>query len=147
MKITNLVGRCVKRKTMLVWVKEYINKNFPTCRSLCNFQELYTAFKEKHPNVNMGFANFWALRPKWCVQAGSKMTHSACICSAHQNVALLVDAMNWDLSCKDLIKLTWSCLKHFHQNLFAITFISPSHHKSIFLTGASLAHLISKCSW
>ena len=66
-------------------VKEYINKNFATCKSLCNLQELYTAFKEKHPNVNIRFSKFCALRPKWCVLAGSKMTHSVCVCSAHQN--------------------------------------------------------------
>ena len=45
-------------------VKEYINKNFATCQSLYNLQELYTAFKEKDPNVNIGFSKFCALRPK-----------------------------------------------------------------------------------
>ena len=83
---------------------DYINKNFGTCKSLCNLQELYTAFKEKHSNVNIGFSKFCALRPKWCVLAGSKMTHSVCVCSAHQNVVLLVDAMDCDLTYKDLIK-------------------------------------------
>ena len=37
---------CLKRKTMLVWIKEYINKKFATCKSLCNLQEFYTAFRE-----------------------------------------------------------------------------------------------------
>ena len=32
------------------------------------------------------------------------MTPSVCSCSANQNVVLLVDAMNWDLTYKDLIK-------------------------------------------
>ena len=32
------------------------------------------------------------------------MTHSVCFCSAHQNVVLLVDAMDWGLTYKDLIK-------------------------------------------
>ena len=32
------------------------------------------------------------------------MAHSVCICSAQQNVVLLVDAMDWDLTYKDLIK-------------------------------------------
>ena len=41
-------SRCLKRKSVLVWVKEYINKNFAPCKSLCNLQELFTAFKEKH---------------------------------------------------------------------------------------------------
>ena len=71
---------------VLVSVKEYINKNFVTCKSLSNWQELCTAFKEKHPNVNIGFSKFFALRPKWYVLAGSKTTHSVCIYSAHQNV-------------------------------------------------------------
>ena len=32
------------------------------------------------------------------------MTLSACVCSVHQNVVLLVDAMDWGLTYKDLIK-------------------------------------------
>ena len=92
MKMTISVGRCLKSKV----VKEHINKDFATCKGLCNLQELYTAFKEKRPNVNIGFSKFCALRRKWCVLAVSKMTHSVCVCSAHQNVVLLVDAMHWD---------------------------------------------------
>ena len=41
-------------------VKEYINKNFATCKSLSNLQELYTAFKEQRPNGNIGFSKFCA---------------------------------------------------------------------------------------
>ena len=104
MKMTISVVRCLRRKTMLVWVKEYINKNLATWQSLCNLQELYTAFKAKHPNVNIGFSKFCALRPKLCVLAGLKMTHSICVCSTHQNVMLLVDAMDLDLTYNDLIK-------------------------------------------
>ena len=100
MKMTIPVGRCPKSNV----VKEYIKKNFATCKNLCNLQELYTAFKEKHPNVNIGFSKFCALRPKQCVLAGSKMTHSVCVCSAHQDAMLLVDAIDWDLTYKDLIK-------------------------------------------
>ena len=57
------VVKCLKRKTMLVWVKEYINKNLSACKSLSNLQELYTAFKEKHPNLNIDFSKFCGLRP------------------------------------------------------------------------------------
>ena len=28
---------------------------FATCERLCNLQDFFTAFKEKHPNVNIGF--------------------------------------------------------------------------------------------
>ena len=31
-------------------------------------------------------------------------THSVCFCSTHQNVVLLVIAMDWDLAYKDLVK-------------------------------------------
>ena len=106
--MTISVGRCLKRKTMLVWVKEYINKNFATCKSLCNLQELYTAFKEKYPNVNIGFSKFCAFRSKWCVLAGSKMTHSVCVCSVHQNVVLLVD--EWTGTWHTKTWSNWLCL-------------------------------------
>ena len=75
---------------MLVWVKEYTIKNFETCKSLCNMQELYTTFKEKHPNLKNVFPKFCVLKPKPCVLTGSEMT--------------LVDVMDWELTCKDLIK-------------------------------------------
>ena len=76
MKMTISVGMCLKRKTVLLWVKEYINKNFATCKGLSDLQELYTAFKEKQRNVNIGFSKFCALRTKLCILAGSKMNHS-----------------------------------------------------------------------
>ena len=56
--------------------KGVYKKNFTICKSLCKLQKLYTASKQKHPNVNIGFSKFCALRPKSCVLAGSKMTHS-----------------------------------------------------------------------
>ena len=61
--MTISVGRCLKRKTVLVWVKEYINKNLGTCKSLCNLQEFYSVVKEKHPNVNIGLSKICAWRP------------------------------------------------------------------------------------
>ena len=70
---------------------------------LNNLHELYTAFKEKHPDIKVGFSKFCELRPKWCVLAGSTGTHSVCVCSIHQNAKLLVDAMDWDITYKDLI--------------------------------------------
>ena len=140
--MTISVSRCLKIKVMLVWVKEYIIKNFATCKSLCNLQELYIAFKQNHANVNIGFAKFLALRPKWCDLAGSKMTHFVCVCSAPRIVVLLLDAKDWDLTNKDLLKLTLSCLKYFLQSLFVIMFISPSFTTIFFLTGILLVHLI-----
>ena len=104
MKMLISVGRFLKRKTMLVWLKENIIKNFGTCKSLCNLQQLCKAFKEKHPNVNIAFSKLCAWIPKWRILAGSKITHPVCVCSAYQHFVLLVDAMDWDLTYKDLIK-------------------------------------------
>ena len=65
---------------------------------------------------------YWVLKvlcltPKCCVLGGSKMTHSVCICTTHQNVMLLIDAMDWDLSYKDLLKVVYNpesnqCIMH-----------------------------------
>ena len=104
MKMKISVGRCLRRKTTLVWVKENINKNFATGKKFCNLQEWYTAFKEKHPNANILFSKFCVFRPKWCILAGSKITHSVCVSSGHKDVVLLVDAMDWGSTYKDLIK-------------------------------------------
>ena len=60
------------------------------------------------------------------------MTHSICVYSAHQNVVLLVGAMDWDLTYKDLIKLTLSSPKYFHEKLFAIIFMPPLFTRASF---------------
>ena len=97
-------------------------KNFATYNSICNLQELYTTFKEKYQNEKIGFSKFCALRPKWCLLAGSKMTHSVCVCSTHQNVVLLVNAMDWELTYKDLIKKiacntdSNKCIMHWYES-------------------------------
>ena len=145
MKLRISVCRCLKSKTMLVRVKKYIKKNFAACKSLCKLQELYTAFKEKHPNVNIEFSKVCALRPKWCVPAGSKMTHSVCVCSAHQNsVATRYSGLGLDIQRPDQINFVLPEVfpLKFICDHFCITII----HKSLFLTGISLVHLIWKCS-
>ena len=65
---------------------------------LCILREMHAAFKEKYPNVKLGFSKFCTFWPKWCVLAGSSGTHSVCVCSTHQNAILLVDAINWDIT-------------------------------------------------
>ena len=75
---------------------EVHKQNFCTCERLCNLQDFFTGFKEKHPNVNTGFSKLCNLRPKWCVLAGLKMIRSVCVCTDHQNVLLLFD---WVIPC------------------------------------------------
>ena len=61
---------------------------------LCNLNELYSAFKKKHPNHKIGLSKFCSLRPKWCVTVTSSGTHTVCVCTTHQNTTLAVDAFS-----------------------------------------------------
>ena len=49
---------------------------------LANLKELYSSFKETHPNSKVGFSTFASLRPPYCVLAGSPGTHSVCVCTS-----------------------------------------------------------------
>ena len=45
------------------------------------------------------------LQVPWCdwfsLQVHQK--HSVCVCTTHQNTILLVDTLNWEVTCKDLV--------------------------------------------
>lgn len=60
----------------------------------------YATFKKLHEDCNIGFSKFAQLRPKWCVLAGSSGTHSVCVCLTHQNVKLMLEAIDY----KDLME-------------------------------------------
>ena len=53
--------------------------------------------------VKLGLSKFSTFRPKWCELAGSSGTHSVYVCGIHYNAILLFDAINWDITYKDLI--------------------------------------------
>ena len=63
---------------------------------LSNLKEMYAMFKEEHPQIKIGFSKFCSLRPKWCILVGASGSHSVCVCTIHQNVLLLVKAVNLD---------------------------------------------------
>ena len=95
----SLVAKCHVKKT--VCIAKWVHKQ--KCLVLCNLRDMYADFKEKYPHVKLGFSKFCTFWPKWCVLAGSSGTHSVCVCSIHQNAILLVDAIYWDITYKDLI--------------------------------------------
>ena len=72
---------------------------------LCNMKELYTAFKNRNPQLNIGFSKFASLRPKWCIPVGPKGTHSVCVCMIHQNLKLMLSAVNFEKNYHELIDL------------------------------------------
>ena len=81
-------------------------ENLSPLHEYLQLKQLLTAFKEKQPNVNNRPSKLCALRSKWIILTGSKMTHSVCVCSVQQNFILLFNAMDWDLTYRDLIKKT-----------------------------------------
>lgn len=70
---------------------------------LCNLKEAYQLFKEKYPDIKIGFSKFAELRPKECVLPGSSGTHVVCLCTIHQNVKLMLAAIvnifKWETPC------------------------------------------------
>lgn len=61
---------------------------------LMNLKELYILFKNSNPDTKVGFSTFAKLRPKNCVFAGASGTHIVCVCTIHQNVKMMLDAIN-----------------------------------------------------
>ena len=58
-----------------VGMQKGVHKQKHKAISLCNLHELFVAFKERIPDVKIGFFKFCTLCPKWCVTAGSSGTH------------------------------------------------------------------------
>lgn len=81
---------------------------------LLSLKELYHMFKQENPNVSVGFSTFAKNRPKNCILPGQSGTHSVCVCTIHQNVKTMLDAIDLKtLTANEKIKLTdyKDCLK------------------------------------
>lgn len=61
---------------------------------LCNLSELYARFKSEYPGVKIGLSKFSQLIPRNGVLAGASGTHTVCVCVHHENVNLMLDAIN-----------------------------------------------------
>lgn len=61
---------------------------------LDSLRELYCSLKNSNPKIEVGFSSFAKLRPKNCVLPGQSGTHSVCVCTIHQNVKMMVDAID-----------------------------------------------------
>ena len=70
---------------------------------LCNLKELYSSFKQEYPDIKIGFSKFCSLRPKWCLLVGASGSHYVCVCTIHQNVNLMIDAMKINMTYQKLI--------------------------------------------
>lgn len=63
---------------------------------LGNLKEIYSLFKERHPELKIGFTKFASLRPKECVLAGAPGTHTVCVCAIHQNFKLKFEGAHFN---------------------------------------------------
>ena len=93
---------------------------------LCNLREAYREFKERHPNLKIGFTKFAMLRPRESVLAGAGGTHSVCVCTIHQNVKLMI--VSGKLEC-----MTDGQLKHY-RHCFATMQCNPPNIECYFST-------------
>ena len=73
-----------------------LEKSMLTCKN-------YIMLSKKASKFKYWVINVWYLETQM-VSSGWSKNDSACICSAHQNVVLLVDTMDRDLIYKDLMK-------------------------------------------
>ena len=58
-----------------------------------SLKEIYLGYKEEFPDRNIGFSTFAALRPKHCKLLGSSGSHNICVCTIHENVSLMIHAV------------------------------------------------------
>ncbi|KYN27544.1 hypothetical protein ALC57_03063 [Trachymyrmex cornetzi] len=68
---------------------------------LLGLKELHALFKECNAEHKISFSAFAKLKPKNCILAGAAGTHSVCICTIHQNVKLMLDAIDVEKLTKD----------------------------------------------
>lgn len=59
-----------------------------------SLEELCSIFKQENPTTSLGFSTFARHRPKNCCLPGQSGTHSVCVCTIHQNVKTMLDAIN-----------------------------------------------------
>ena len=72
---------------------------------LANLNEIYALFKSKFPNLPVSFSTFALLRPKCCIPVRVSDSHNVCVCMHHQNVKLMIHAVNPSLDYKNVLKL------------------------------------------
>ena len=92
-KMMNIYDSFLVKKTVTIRKNVHVSKRL----ILCNLKKLYTAFKDKHPDLKIGFSQFASPRPKG--------THSVCVCTAHQNVKLLLSSVNLSKDYRKLLEL------------------------------------------
>ena len=61
---------------------------------LCNIREAYLQYKSTFLDDKIGLSKFAELRLKWCRTVGQSGSHNVCVRKYHQNVKLILSAVN-----------------------------------------------------
>lgn len=61
---------------------------------LFELKKVYDEFLIEHPTAMMSFSYFCNLRPKNVVLPGASGTHIVCVCTIHQNIILMIEAIS-----------------------------------------------------
>lgn len=89
------VSRCMPGQKDFVSVFENGTKVRKNKRLLLgNLREMYALFKERHDGIKIGISKFCQLRPRNIILANASGSHNVCVCTKHQNVKLMIDAIN-----------------------------------------------------
>ena len=80
-------------------------KNVSKRLLLLNFKKLYAAYKLKCPEHKTDFSKCASLHPKRCILVGPKGTHSFCVCTIHQNMKLMLIAIDLEKSYQEHIEM------------------------------------------
>ena len=68
-----------------------------------SIKELYARFKEEHPTIQIGLVKFYSFRPMVCVTSQSSNTLNVCVCIHHQNLKLMLAALDPSLKYMEML--------------------------------------------
>lgn len=88
-----------KNDNIRIAKNEYVQKRI----LLCSLEELYENLKRLFPELKLSFSIFYKLKPKWCVHPGGPGTQNVCVCQMHEDMKLILSALNVTISYRDII--------------------------------------------
>lgn len=115
-------------------------------RLLLTLPELYTEFKNAHPNIEISFSSFVLLRPKECVPVGKNMFQNTCTCIIHENFDLMLCALGENVSL-DLVLGLGPCDMHEEKCMMGLCENCPKDFDSRLFGGIADLEQITYYQW
>ncbi|KAJ8684815.1 hypothetical protein QAD02_020608 [Eretmocerus hayati] len=89
---------------------------------LCNLYELHAQYTQEYPDIKICLTKFTQLCPAQCILAGSSGTHNVCVCVHHENVEIMLEA----IEIQDPTSNTQLALRTYQDYLRIMVCNSPS---------------------